>query len=113
MFAPATGPAQRTRLEEIRDNLQARIIEANREGWLGEVEGLQVSLADAEDGLSPLDAARGRQATANLGIHTFRDIAGRTPKSTTVAGTDVVGSTETVITGPTDLAHHRAASHSA
>jgi hypothetical protein len=27
-------PAQRPRLEEIRDNLEARIIEAKREGWL-------------------------------------------------------------------------------
>ena len=34
-------PAQRSRLVEIRDNLKARIAEAEREGWLGEVEGLQ------------------------------------------------------------------------
>ena len=34
-------PAQRDRLAEIRDNLHARIAEAEREGWLGEVEGLQ------------------------------------------------------------------------
>ncbi|MDF2254326.1 hypothetical protein [Streptantibioticus ferralitis] len=33
-------PAQRGRLEGIRDNLVARIAEAEREGWLGEVEGL-------------------------------------------------------------------------
>lgn len=42
-------PAQRTRLLEIRDNLKARIAEAEYEGWLGEIEGLQVSLAGAED----------------------------------------------------------------
>ncbi|WP_165610180.1 hypothetical protein [Nocardia salmonicida] len=36
-------PAQRSRLEEIHDHLEARIIETKREGWLGEVEGLQVS----------------------------------------------------------------------
>ncbi|MER7998356.1 hypothetical protein [Streptomyces sp. NPDC095613] len=34
---------------EIRDNLLARIAEAEREGWLGEVEGLWVSLAGAEE----------------------------------------------------------------
>ena len=28
-----TDPAKRHRLEEIRDNLQARITEAEREGW--------------------------------------------------------------------------------
>jgi hypothetical protein len=48
-------PSQRPRLEEIRDNLRARITEANREGWLGEVEGLQVSLAGAQDKLAQLD----------------------------------------------------------
>ena len=41
-------PAQRARLEEIRDNLHDRITEAEREGWPGEVEGLKVSLAGAE-----------------------------------------------------------------
>jgi hypothetical protein len=48
-------PAQRFRLVEIRDNLTARITEAEREGWLGEVEGLQVSLAAAEDKLAQID----------------------------------------------------------
>ncbi|MFI9587057.1 protein-L-isoaspartate O-methyltransferase [Streptomyces sp. NPDC052236] len=38
-------PAQRTRLADIRDNLIARIAEAEREGRLGEAEGLRVSLA--------------------------------------------------------------------
>ena len=41
-------PDQRPRLVEIRDNLTARIAEAQREGWHGEVEGLRVSLAGAE-----------------------------------------------------------------
>ncbi|MEV7393242.1 MULTISPECIES: hypothetical protein [unclassified Streptomyces] len=36
-------PAQRGRLEEIRDNLLARSAEAEREGRLGEVEGLKDS----------------------------------------------------------------------
>jgi hypothetical protein len=43
------------RLEEIRDNLFARIAKAEREGWLGEVEGLQASLAGANDKLAQLD----------------------------------------------------------
>ncbi|MFF8279699.1 hypothetical protein ACF05T_26915 [Streptomyces lateritius] len=38
-------PSQRDRLTEIRDNLLDRIAEAQREGWLGEVEGLEISLA--------------------------------------------------------------------
>jgi hypothetical protein len=48
-------PNQRARLTEIRDNLTARIAEAQREGWLGEVEGLQVSLAGADDKLAQIE----------------------------------------------------------
>lgn len=48
-------PAQRDRLTEIRDNLIARIDEAQREGWLGEVDGLQLSLAGAEDKIAQID----------------------------------------------------------
>ncbi|MGH3949909.1 MAG: tyrosine-type recombinase/integrase, partial [Pseudonocardiaceae bacterium] len=45
-------PSQQSRLLEIRDNLKTRVAEAKREGWLGEVEGLQISLAGAEDKLA-------------------------------------------------------------
>jgi hypothetical protein len=54
--------SQHARLVEIRDNLIARIAEAEREGWLGEVEGLQVSLAGAGDKLAQLDAERPARA---------------------------------------------------
>ncbi|MFB6987656.1 MULTISPECIES: hypothetical protein [unclassified Streptomyces] len=47
-------PAQHDRLVEIRDNLLARIVEAEREGWLGEVEGLQASLSGAQEKLAQL-----------------------------------------------------------
>ncbi len=42
-------PAQRPRIADIRGNLTARISEAEREGWLGEIEGLKISLAGADD----------------------------------------------------------------
>src|ERR1019366_7686908 len=48
-------PAQRPRLAEIRGNLLDRIAEAGREGWLGEVEGLQITLAGAESKLAQID----------------------------------------------------------
>lgn len=48
-------PNQRPRLVDIRDNLLDRIAEAEREGWLGEIEGLRVSLAGAEDKLAQID----------------------------------------------------------
>lgn len=50
-------PAQRGRLVEIRDNLLDRIAEAEREGWLGEIEGLRVSLAGAESKIGQIDRA--------------------------------------------------------
>ena len=60
-------PAQRARLAEIRENLTARIVEAEREGWLGEVEGLQVSLAGAEDKLAQIDR-RTQAQPVNFGM---------------------------------------------
>ena len=60
-------PAQRARIAEIRDNLTARITEAEREGWLGEAEGLKISLAGAEDKLAQIDR-RTRPAAVNLGM---------------------------------------------
>jgi integrase len=60
-------PAQRPRIAEIRDNLIARITEAEREGWTGEVEGLQISLAGAEDKLAQIDR-RNSRPVAHLGI---------------------------------------------
>ena len=67
-------PAQRGRLEGIRDNLTARIGEAEREGWAGEAEGLKISLDAARQKLAQL--AR-RAATVHLGMPGPADTAGR------------------------------------
>ena len=73
------GPAQGPRLEEIRDNLTARISEAKREGWTGESEGLQVSLAAANNKLAQVDGLIARRRSAvSLDMPSFPDIAGRT-----------------------------------
>jgi Phage integrase family len=65
-------PAQHDRLVEIRDNLKARIAEAERQGWLGEVEGLQVSLAGTEEKLIQIENRCSATETAtDLGIPTF------------------------------------------
>jgi integrase len=64
-------PAQRDRLAEIRDNLTARIAEAQHKGWLGEVEGLQVSLAGAREKLAQIDQRSRTPATTDLGIPSF------------------------------------------
>jgi hypothetical protein len=60
-------PAQRPRIAEIPGNLIARIAEAEREGWLGEVEGLQISLGGANDKLAQIDH-RSTTPTIDLGI---------------------------------------------
>lgn len=64
-------PAQRDRLVEIRYNLVARIVEAEREGWLGEVEGLQASLAGAEEELVQLDRRPASRSVVDLGVLTI------------------------------------------
>ena len=64
-------PVQRPRLLEIRDNLTARMAEARREGWLGEVEGLQVSLAGAEQKLTQLDRSPTGRRLVDLGVPTL------------------------------------------
>jgi integrase len=76
-------PTQQPRLKEIRDNLEARIIEAKREGWLGEIEGLQVSLSGAKDKLAQLDTTTQRRTrNVKLGMPTFAHIAGRVTSAT-------------------------------
>ena len=71
-------PDARQRLAQIRDNLIARIAEAEANRWLGEAEGLKVSLAGARAKLAQMDqiSARRKQAV-QLGIPTFTDAAGR------------------------------------
>jgi integrase len=61
-------PAQRDRIAEIRGNLTARIAEADREGWLGEAEGLKISLAGAEDKLAQIDRRTRTPAPVGLGM---------------------------------------------
>lgn len=61
-------PAQRNRIAEIRDNLTARIAEADREGWLGEAEGLKISLAGAQDKLAQIDRRTRTPTPVGLGM---------------------------------------------
>jgi hypothetical protein len=70
-------PAQQARLEGIRDNLTARIGEAEREGWAGEAEGLKISLDAAQQKLAQLDQRARRAATVHLGMPGPADTAGR------------------------------------
>jgi integrase len=71
-------PAQKPRLLEIRDNLQDRIAEARREGWLGEIAGLEATLEAATQKLRAMKQIAARDGTTNLGMPSFRDTVGRT-----------------------------------
>ena len=61
-------PAPRDRIAEIRDNLTAPIAEADREGWLGEAEGLKISRAGAEDKLAQIDRRTRTPGPVGLGM---------------------------------------------
>jgi len=54
----------------------ARIAEAEREGWVGEAEGLKVSLAAANNKLAQIELALARRAeNVSLGIPSYPDTA--------------------------------------
>ncbi|WP_319459254.1 hypothetical protein [Micromonospora sp. RTP1Z1] len=63
---------QRPRLVEIIRNLADRITEAKRNGWLGEVQGLQVSLNEAQTKLVSLDRRAAGSGPTLLGIPIIR-----------------------------------------
>jgi hypothetical protein len=80
-------PAQRPRLVQICDSLTARIAEARANHWLGEAEGLKVSLAGARQKLAQMDQLTARRlAATHLGIPAFPDAAGRTVTTPAPAG---------------------------
>ena len=62
------APSQRPRIAEIRDNLIARIAEAEREGWAGEAQGLEISLAGARDKLAQIDRRTSPDTAINIGM---------------------------------------------
>jgi hypothetical protein len=61
------SPRQRPRLAEIIRNLTERVAEARANGWLGEVQGLQVSLAKAKEKLASLDRTLDRSSSRQTG----------------------------------------------
>lgn len=68
-------PQQRPRPIEIIRNLRERITETRANGWLGEVEGLQVSPNAAMAKLTSLNRtpADGRPQLVDLGMPIFTD----------------------------------------
>ncbi|MFE7666399.1 tyrosine-type recombinase/integrase [Streptomyces celluloflavus] len=69
-------PAQAPRLREIIANLHARVDEAKQQGWLGEIAGLEVSLAAANDKLAAMNRLTERHGPVHLGMPDFRPATG-------------------------------------
>jgi integrase len=70
------SPEQRPRLAEIIRNLRERITEARMNGWLGEVQGLEVSLNAAKRKLASLDRSierNRRTGPTDLGMPAIGD----------------------------------------
>ncbi len=62
-------PTARPRLVEIADSLRARIDEARRQDWLGEVAGLEITLAATARKLDEMDQLVAHRSTVvNLGL---------------------------------------------
>ncbi|MGH3275587.1 MAG: hypothetical protein ACRDNZ_14850 [Streptosporangiaceae bacterium] len=67
-------PGQGQCLGGIIANLRDRIAEARDSGWLGELEGLQVSLGAATAEMASVArAGRARPVAADLGVSAIRD----------------------------------------
>ncbi|MCK8476470.1 tyrosine-type recombinase/integrase [Microbacterium aurugineum] len=70
-------PAALERFIEIRDNISERIEEAREKGWLGEVEGLEVTLFAAEDKIRRMtQLAAEPSGPTQLGMPSVRPNAG-------------------------------------
>ncbi|MFI7236059.1 hypothetical protein [Streptomyces cyaneofuscatus] len=69
-------PGQRKRLIEIIHSLTDRFEEAKLNGWLGEAEGLQVSLQAASKKLIAMDQAHAQKAAriTDLGLPQIRQL---------------------------------------
>ncbi len=65
------SPSQRPRIAEIRDNLIARIAEAEQEGWYGAAEGLKISLTGARDKPAQIDRRSAPAGPVTIGMPAF------------------------------------------
>jgi hypothetical protein len=70
-------PAQQPRLQAILTNLRDRLREAHEQGWRGEVAGLEVSIAAAEQKLQAMQQLAARHRVTHLGMPDFRSSIGR------------------------------------
>lgn len=70
-------PAQQPRLEVILANLRDHNAEAETQGWRGEIAGLEISIAAAEQKLGVMRELGARHRVTHLGMPDFRSVTGR------------------------------------
>ena len=79
-------PKQVGRLTEIIENLEARLVEAQDRGWLGEVEGLEASLGAAFQKLTSMHRAAAPTGDTGESSVPVTIRAGAPPKPRTGSG---------------------------
>jgi hypothetical protein len=82
-------PTQIDRLQDIIDNLRERIGEAKQHGWLGDVEGLRVTLNSAEMKLAQMYKLRSQHQGGTVELGTPRVRNTRTPDQNGVPDLDL------------------------
>ena len=65
------------RLEEIQTNLADRLAEAKQQGWLGEVAGIETTMAAAAQKLEAMRAVTTHKTSVHLGMPDFHSALGR------------------------------------
>jgi hypothetical protein len=75
------NPAMLPRLDELETDLQARSSHAGQKGWLGEIEGLQLTLSFLRDKRTHTQRLVGRGIPVSLGMPSASP-APRTPSRT-------------------------------
>lgn len=71
-------PTQINRLQDIIDNLEERITEAEQHGWLGDAEGLRVTLNSAEMKLAQMFKMQSNQKSEVVDLGIPRSRSGQT-----------------------------------
>lgn len=69
------------RLKEIHVNLVARLLEAKKQGWLGEVAAIETTMAAAAQKLEAMQVSSTRDSSAHLGMPVFRSAPGQSSPS--------------------------------
>ncbi|OII46156.1 hypothetical protein BIV02_17975 [Curtobacterium sp. MMLR14_014] len=69
------NPARKDRLVQKKASIERDLETAQRQGWVGEIGILKITLAGAEQKLKQMEAATSRPASVSLGMPALRQPA--------------------------------------